>query len=80
MKNFKEFIKDYEDGNFTYSDKTLAYAAYCQGYAEGMKENLNNMLSAPITMPNVPMPNFPMPNFPMPNVPYAQFTCETEEK
>lgn len=72
MKNFKDFIKDYEDRNFTYTcnDKTLAYAAYCQGYAEGMKENLNNMLSAPITMPNVPMPN----------VPYDQFTCETEEK
>lgn len=70
MKNFKDFIKDYEDGNFTYNDKTLAYAAYCQGYAEGMKENLNNMLAVPITMPNVPMPN----------VLYDQFTCVTEEK
>lgn len=38
MKNFKDFIKDYEDGNFTYNDKTLAYAAYCQGYAEAKSE------------------------------------------
>ena len=68
MKNFKEFIKDYEDGNFTCSDKTLAYAAYCQGYAEGMKENLNNMLSAPITMPDVPAPNSL----------YDKFTCDTQ--
>lgn len=67
MKNFKEFIKDYEDGNFTYSDKTLAYAAYCQGYAEGMKENLNNMLSAPITMPDVSVP-----------YPYTQVTWDMQ--
>ena len=39
MKNFKEFLKDYEDGNFyatTASDKMFAYAAYCKGFIEGI--------------------------------------------
>lgn len=45
MKNFKEFIKDYEDGNFTYNDKTLAYAAYCQGFAEGKEKAFETVCS-----------------------------------
>lgn len=71
MKNFEEFRGDFKDELFTSGTADLyAYAAYCQGFAEGMKENLNNMLSAPITMPTT----FPLPEE------ATKITCNTEEK
>lgn len=38
MKTFKEFIEDFKNDEFsmTYNDKLIAYAAYCQGYIEGI--------------------------------------------
>lgn len=38
MKTFKEFIGDFKSSeiSMTYTDQLVAYAAYCQGYIEGI--------------------------------------------
>ena len=68
MKNFKEFIKDFENAeiSMTYTDKLVAYAAYCQGYIEG----IGHERRMPVVMP--PIPNYPLPEE------ATRITCNTE--
>lgn len=68
MKNFKEFIEDFknEEISMTYTDKLVAYAAYCQGYIEG----IGHERRMPVVMP--PIPNYPLPEE------ATRITCNTE--
>ncbi len=71
MKNFKEFLKDFNEGmTSTATDMSFAYAAYCQGYAEAKSE---------IAVFNDGKGNyFPiMPTFPVPEE-LTKPTCDTQ--
>lgn len=67
MKNFKEFKRDFKDVIDLEEDKDIynAYECYLLGFVDGKEEAFKVMLTAPITMPNVP-------------VPYPQVTWDTQ--
>lgn len=82
MKNFKEFKRDFKEIIKLEEDEDVyaAYECYLLGFVDGKEEAFKVMLSAPITMPNVPMPNVPMPNVPFTFDTQAQLLHEEAEK
>ena len=70
MKNFKEFKKEYKDvlGLTEEIDYWNAYECYALGFIDGKEEAFKVILSAPITMPQMPNPIMP---------PYT-VTCDTQ--
>ncbi len=72
MKNFKEFIEDFknEEISMTYTDKLVAYAAYCQGFIEG----IGYKRKMPIDPFAPAIPNYPLP------YEATKITCNTKEK